>query len=61
MALKACKQCKAIYEGAQCPECASKEFTDAFKGKITVLDPEKSEIANKLNLKKKGLFAIRLR
>ncbi len=61
MALKACKKCKTLYEGAQCHECGAKESTDAFKGKIHVLNPEKSEIASKLNLKKKGLFAMRLR
>ena len=61
MAEKACKECKTVYEGAKCPACGSREFVDTFKGKINVLDPEKSEIAGKLNIKKKGKFAIRLR
>lgn len=58
---KACKQCRTLYEGAACSACGSKESVDTFKGRIVVLDEEKSEIASKLTLKKKGEFAIRLR
>jgi DNA-directed RNA polymerase subunit E" len=58
---KACKNCKAIYEGEKCPKCGSKESTDSFKGRIVVLNPEKSEIAQKLDIKGKGNFAIKVR
>jgi len=58
---KACKICSAIYEGDKCPKCDSKESTESFKGKIIVMNPEKSEIAKKLNLKDKGAFAIKTR
>ena len=58
---KACKSCKIIYEGAKCPKCGSTEGADSFKGKVSVLNPEKSEIADKLGIKEKGKFAIRLR
>ena len=59
--LKACKICKAIYEGEKCPKCGSKEFTDSYKGKIHVLNAEKSEIAKKINLNSNGEFAIKTR
>ena len=61
MGLKSCKQCRTIFEGSKCTECGSTEFTDSFKGKITVLNPEQSEIAKNLKLTKKGFFSIRLR
>lgn len=57
---KACKTCKLIYEGDSCPACGKKEFSDAFKGKIEIVDPEKSELANHLKITKKGLYAIKL-
>ncbi len=58
---KACKICKTIYEeGNKCPNCGAKEFTESFKGKIYIADPEKSEIAKKLNIKSKGEFAIKI-
>jgi DNA-directed RNA polymerase subunit E" len=56
---KACKKCKTIFEGTKCPKCGSEEFTDAFKGKVKVLNPEESEIAKKLKLSEKGEYAIR--
>lgn len=59
---KACKLCNRIYEsGEKCPECDSKENTESFKGRVIVINPEKSEIAQKLNIKKKGNFAIKTR
>ncbi|MEJ2268104.1 MAG: hypothetical protein P8X70_03445 [Nanoarchaeota archaeon] len=61
MKQKACKICKKIYEGEECPNCGSRESTDSFKGRIIVTNPEKSEIAQKLNINKKGNFAIKVR
>jgi DNA-directed RNA polymerase subunit E" len=59
---KACRICKLIYdEGEKCPKCGSKEYTENFKGRIVVLNPEKSEIANKLTFKDKGTYAIKTR
>lgn len=59
---KACKLCRTIVEtGDKCPHCGSKELTEGFKGRIEVLNPEKSEMAQKLNLKEKGNFAIKAR
>ncbi|MEK6859264.1 MAG: transcription elongation factor subunit Spt4 [Nanoarchaeota archaeon] len=57
---KACKHCKLIYEGDSCPSCARKEFSDNFKGKIEIINPEKSELAQKLKVLKKGTYAIKL-
>ena len=58
---KACKLCNSIYDGEKCPRCGAKESTEAFKGKIIVLKPEKSELAEKLNIKEAGEFAIKTR
>lgn len=62
--VKACKLCRTIVEpgeGDKCTNCQSKEITEGFKGRIVVVDPEKSELAQKLNLKEKGNFAIKVR
>jgi DNA-directed RNA polymerase subunit E" len=58
---KACKICNTIYEGNKCPRCESKESTESIKGRIVILNPENSEIAQKLNIKNKGNFAIKTR
>lgn len=57
---KACKNCKLIYEGESCPSCGKKEFSDTFKGKVEIIDTEKSELAKHLKVSKKGLYAIKV-
>jgi len=57
---KACKNCRLIYEGEVCPGCSKKEYSDNFKGKIDILDPEKSELAKELKITKKGVYAIKI-
>jgi len=59
---KACKICKNIYEGEdKCPNCGSKEFVESYKGRVYIVNPEKSEVAENLNLKTQGNFAIKTR
>ena len=56
---KACKHCNRIYEGDKCPNCGSQEYTHEIKGRVIIIDTEKSEIAKKSNMLKKGNFAIK--
>jgi len=56
---KACKNCKRIYEGDKCPNCDKKDTTDTFKGKVEIVNPEKSEVAKELKINKKGLYAVK--
>ena len=58
---KACKKCRIFVEGNTCQICNGNEFTDNWKGRIYILDNEKSEIAEKLDIKVKGEFAIKIR
>ncbi len=57
---KACKNCKLIYEGDKCPHCDKKDTSDTFKGKVEIVNPEKSELAKELKVSKTGLYAIKL-
>jgi len=56
---KACKMCRRIYEGERCPNCDSKESTDSFKGRVVVLNSEKSELAKNLKISKNGEYAVK--
>ena len=51
--------CKTIFEGDRCPKCQSTESTESWKGKVVILDSEKSEVAQKLKIKEKGSYAIK--
>ena len=56
---KACKNCKRIYDGDKCPNCDKKDTTDTFKGKVEIVNPEKSEVAKELKITKEGLYAVK--
>jgi len=56
---KSCLNCKAIYVDDKCPKCGETPSSESFKGRIHVFNPEKSEIADKLDIHKEGEFAIK--
>ncbi|MBD3202701.1 DNA-directed RNA polymerase subunit E'' [Candidatus Woesearchaeota archaeon] len=58
---KVCKKCKLIVKGRECPLCKGKSFSTNWQGQINVLDPKKSEIAKKLDIKAKGRYALKVR
>jgi DNA-directed RNA polymerase subunit E" len=58
-AKKVCKKCKIFIESETCPICNGNQFSDAWKGRIMVFKPEESEIAKKMGISKKGLYAIK--
>ena len=61
MVEKACRNCKLIVSNSDtCPICKSTDLTTSWKGYVIILDPEKSEIAKKLDAKIPGKYAIRL-
>jgi len=59
VAKKACRSCKYLYDGQSCPVCKSDQFSESWKGKIIVIDAERSEIAKKTGIKVKGEYAIK--
>ena len=58
---KACRTCrKIIEEGKECPLCGGTSFTTFWKGYVIIIDPEKSEIAQKMGITHTGKHALRL-
>jgi len=58
---KVCKKCKVFVDGPECPICHGNQFTQNWQGRINVLDHEKSDIAQKMQKKEKGEYAIKAR
>jgi len=58
---KVCKRCKIFYDEAQCPICKDNQTAGIWKGRIAVIDSEKSAIARKVGIKMKGEYAIKIR
>ncbi len=61
MKKKACKKCKILVTRDECPICKGRQFSDNWQGRIIVLDPQKSDIAKKININMKGEYAIKTR
>ena len=48
-------------EKDKCPNDGSDQFTDNWKGKIVIIDSNKSEIAKKVGITARGEYAIKIR
>jgi len=58
---KVCKKDRLFVEGSECPICHNSNFTETWKGRINIIDAEKSEIAKKVGIEVKGEYAIKVR
>ncbi|MHA2252152.1 MAG: transcription elongation factor subunit Spt4 [Candidatus Kariarchaeaceae archaeon] len=62
--MKACRHCRFLIQDKKenrCPSCNSTDLSEDFSGIVIILDPEKSEIAKRLNVNKPGQYALRVR
>jgi RNA polymerase subunit RPABC4/transcription elongation factor Spt4 len=57
--IKACKRCRFLHEDEKCPKCGSTANTESWKGRIEVVSPDKSEIAQQLKIAEKGVYTIK--
>ncbi len=58
---KVCKSCRYFYDGNECPVCKSSSTASAWQGRVNILDANKSKVAEKMNIKVKGEYAIKVR
>ena len=63
MAKKACKKCKFLVDKnvENCPACKNNTYATTWKGRIIIVDPVRSIIAQKIDAKIKGEYAIKVR
>ncbi|HDM25336.1 MAG: DNA-directed RNA polymerase subunit E [Thermoplasmata archaeon] len=58
--LYACKNCHLITEKTECPVC-SIPTSKKWKGCVIIFDPNQSQIAQKMNITKPGMYALKVR
>lgn len=58
---KACKKCKVFVDGPTCPICKGTEFVTNWKGRVAILNAEKSEVAKKADFPVDGEYAIKVK
>ena len=56
----ACKNCHLITEKDRCPYCSEKTVK-RWSGYVIIRDPAKSQIAKKMNIKRPGKYALKVR
>lgn len=58
---KACKNCHFITTEQMCPNCKTSALSSDYSGLVIIFDPENSQIAEKLKIKNKGKYALKVR
>ena len=61
---KSCRVCSTIIlaKGEPCPICKSTDtLSPNWGGLCIIMNPERSQIANRINIHRAGLYAIRVR
>jgi DNA-directed RNA polymerase subunit E" len=61
MPAKACRICKVITNENACPVCKGSELSEDFLGFVIILNPSKSQLAEKMNIKEAGQYALKIR
>ncbi|KXB04971.1 DNA-directed RNA polymerase subunit E'' [candidate division MSBL1 archaeon SCGC-AAA382A13] len=59
MTEKACKKCNRIVEGDVCPICGDSSLSEEWRGYVIIIDPETSQIAEKMGVETSGRYALR--
>lgn len=58
---RACRACKIVTEENVCPICKSTDLSDDYSGLLIVLNPEGSQLAQKMEIKQEGHYALKIR
>jgi DNA-directed RNA polymerase subunit E" len=58
---KVCRQCHRVVDGEACVICGSTNLSDDWAGYLVIIDPERSDIAKKMNIDLPGRYALKVR
>ena len=61
MTEQACRECRRIVEGQVCPICNSASLSKDWSEYVVIIDPKESIIAEKLEIKLPGKYALKVR
>ncbi|MEZ5335474.1 MAG: transcription elongation factor subunit Spt4 [Methanolobus sp.] len=61
MSEQVCRECHRIIHGQTCPICGSGNLSADWSGMVIIIDPERSEIAKKMDVKVADKYALKVR
>ena len=56
-----CRDCHRVVEGEACSVCGSSNLSTDWTGCLVIIDPQRSEVAKKMNISLPGRYALRVR
>jgi len=62
--MKACRKCRAIQHdksNPRCEVCNSTNLSDEWSGRVYIISPEDSEVAERLGITVPGEYALKVR
>ncbi|WMW21075.1 transcription elongation factor subunit Spt4 [Methanolobus mangrovi] len=61
MSEQVCRECHRIIMSQTCPICGSSNLSSDWSGMVIIIDPERSEIAKKMDVKVPDKYALKVR
>jgi DNA-directed RNA polymerase subunit E" len=56
-----CRECHRVVEGESCAVCGSSNISTDWSGYLVIIDPERSDVAKRMNIKLPGRYALKVR
>jgi DNA-directed RNA polymerase subunit E" len=59
-----CRECHRVLDDEEaevCPACGSSSLTEDWAGYVIIAEPERSEIAEKMDVAEAGKYALKVR
>jgi len=61
MVEKVCRECHRVVTGQTCAVCGSTNFSTDWSGYVIIIDPARSQIAQKMQVRLAGKYALKVR
>jgi len=61
MSQLACRECHRVTRDEVCPACGSENLSDDWSGYVVIVEPDESEIAEKMEVELAGKYALKVR
>lgn len=59
--VKVCRDCHRVVEGEACVVCGTSNLSEDWAGYVVIIDPDRSEIAKKMQITMPGRYALKVR
>ncbi len=56
-----CRECHRVVDGEQCIICGTSNLSNDWGGYLVIIDPERSLVAKRMNIRLPGRYALKVR